>query len=184
MAMRLARAFTGKDKILKINGHFHGWHDYATIAMEPPYDEPVSRGIPRGVRESILSVPFKDVGAIRATLDANSDVAGLIILCNGAGTEYLQQVRDLTRQRGVILIFDEVVTGFRYAPGGCQEYYGVTPDMTTLAKSLAGGLPGGAVAGRADILSLLEFRNDPQWMRFGRIRHPGTYNANPLSAAK
>jgi len=183
MAMRLARAFTGKDKILKIQGHFHGWHDYATIAMEPPYDEPVSRGIPRSVRESILSVPFKDVAAIRATLDANPDVGGLIILCNAAGTEYLQQVRDLTRERGVVLIFDEVVTGFRYAPGGCQEYYGVTPDLTTLAKILAGGLPGGAVAGRADILSLLEFRNDPQWMRFGRIRHPGTYNANPLSAA-
>jgi len=183
MAMRLARAFTGKDKIVKILGHFHGWHDYATIAMEPPYDEPVSRGIPRSVRDSIIGVPFKDVPALRATLDANPDVAALIILCNSAGSEYLQQVRDLTRERGIVLIFDEVVTGFRYAPGGCQEYYGVTPDLTTLAKILAGGLPGGAVAGRADILSLLEFRDDPQWMRFGRIRHPGTYNANPLSAA-
>ncbi len=183
MAMRLARAFTGKDKILKIYGHFHGWHDYATIAMAPPYDEPVSRGIPRAVRDSMVAVPFKDVDAIRAALDANPDVAGLIMLCNGAGTEYLQKVRDLTRERGVILIFDEVVTGFRYAPGGCQEYFGVTPDLTTMAKILAGGLPGGAIGGRADILSLLDFRDDPQWMRFGRINHPGTYNANPLSAA-
>ncbi|HLH74018.1 MAG TPA: aminotransferase class III-fold pyridoxal phosphate-dependent enzyme, partial [Chloroflexota bacterium] len=88
-----------------------------------------------------------------------------------------------TRERGIVLIFDEVVTGFRYAPGGCQEYYGVTPDLTTLAKILAGGLPGGAVAGRADILALFESRDDPQWQRFGRIRHPGTFNANPVSAA-
>lgn len=190
MAMRLARAFTGKEKILKMQGHFHGWHDYATIAMEPPYDEPVSRGIPRAVRETVISVPGHDLDSLRTALDQHPDVAGVILLAGGTGAhergttrEYLQGVRELTRQRGVILIFDEVVTGFRYAPGGCQEYYGVTPDLTTLAKILAGGLPGGAIGGRADILSLLEFRDDPQWMRFGRISHPGTYNANPLSAA-
>ncbi len=183
MAMRLARAFTGKDKILKIQGHFHGWHDYATIAMSPPYDEPISKGIPKAIKETMVAVPFKDVAALRAALDANPDVAGVIMLAGGAGTEYLQQVRDITRERGVILIYDEVVTGFRYAPGGCQEYYGVVPDLTTMAKILAGGLPGGAIGGRADILSLFDFRDDPQWMRFGRINHPGTFNANPLSAA-
>ena len=190
MAMRLARAFTGKDKIVKMQGHFHGWHDYATLGMAPPFDEPVSRGIPKGVREAMIAVAPKDISALRAALDANSDVAAVIMLAGGTGAgeqgttaEYLRQVRELTRERGVILIFDEVVTGFRYAPGGCQEYYGVTPDLTTMAKILAGGLPGGAVAGRADILSLLEFRDDPQWMRFGRISHPGTFNANPLSAA-
>ncbi|HVC35147.1 MAG TPA: aminotransferase class III-fold pyridoxal phosphate-dependent enzyme [Chloroflexota bacterium] len=183
MAMRLARAFTGKDKVLKIQGHFHGWHDYATIAMAPPYDEPVSRGIPRAIKETMVAVPFQDVAALRAALDADPDIAGLIMLAGGAGTDYLRQVREITRERGVILIFDEVVTGFRYAPGGCQEFYGVTPDMTTMAKILAGGLPGGAIGGRADLLSLLEFRDDPQWMRFGRINHPGTFNANPLSAA-
>jgi glutamate-1-semialdehyde 2,1-aminomutase len=184
LAMRLARAFTGKDKIVKIQGHFHGWHDYAAVAMEPPYDEPISRGIPKAVQNTVLSVPFKDVNALRAILDAHHpEVAGLILLAGGAGTEYLQDVRELTRERGIVLIFDEVVTGFRYAPGGCQEYYGVTPDLTTLAKILAGGLPGGAVAGRADILALFESRDDPQWQRFGRIRHPGTFNANPVSAA-
>src|SRR5579884_4193012 len=183
MAMRLARAFTGKDKILKIQGHFHGWHDYATIAMAPPYDEPISKGIPRAIKDTMVAVPFQDIAALRAGLDANPDVAGVIMLAGGAGTEYLQQVRDLTRERGVILIYDEVVTGFRYAPGGCQEYYGVAPDLTTMAKILAGGLPGGAIGGRADILSLFDFRDDPQWMRFGRINHPGTFNANPLSAA-
>jgi glutamate-1-semialdehyde 2,1-aminomutase len=190
MAMRLARAFTGKDKILKIQGHFHGWHDYATIAMAPPYDEPVSRGIPKAIKDTMVAIPYKDLPALTSALDANPDIAGVILLAGGTGgsetgatTEYLRQIREITRQRGVVLIFDEVVTGFRYAPGGCQEYYGVTPDLTTMAKIMAGGLPGGGVAGRADIMSLLEFRDDPQWMRFGRINHPGTYNANPLSAA-
>jgi glutamate-1-semialdehyde 2,1-aminomutase len=190
MALRLARAFTGKDKVLKIQGHFHGWHDYATIAMAPPYDEPSSRGIPKAVQGTMVAIPPRDIAAMRAALDANPDIAAVILLAGGtggaeqqAGGEYLRQIRELTRERGVVLIFDEVVTGFRYAPGGCQEYYGVTPDLTTMAKILAGGLPGGAVAGRADILAMLEFRNDPQWQRFGRVSHPGTYNANPLSAA-
>ena len=139
MAMRLARAFTGKDVIVKMHGHFHGWHDYAALQMAPPYDEPVSVGIPQAVQESVVGVPAGDIAALRAVLDARDDVAGVILLCNGLSTEYLQQVRDLTRERGVILIFDEVVTGFRWAPGGCQEYHGVVPDLTTLAKILAGG---------------------------------------------
>jgi glutamate-1-semialdehyde 2,1-aminomutase len=190
MAMRLARAFTGKEKILKIYGHFHGWHDYATIAMQPPYDEPSSRGVPKAIQETIVAVPFKNLDAMRQALDANPDIGGVIMLCGGTGsaeagatTEYLKQVRELTSQRGIVLIFDEVVTGFRYAPGGCQEYYGVTPDLTTMAKIVAGGLPGGAIGGRSDILAMLEHRNDSQWMRLGRVSHPGTYNANPLSAA-
>jgi glutamate-1-semialdehyde 2,1-aminomutase len=190
MAMRLVRAFTGKEKILKMRGHFHGWHDYATVGMEAPWDEPVSQGIPKGVQDSMVTIPFRDIDALRAALDANPDIGGVITLVGGTTAneqaphvEYLRQVRELTRERGVILIFDEVVTGFRYAPGGCQEYYGVTPDVTTLAKILAGGLPGGAIAGRADVLSSLEFRKDPEWMRHKRVRHPGTYNANPLSAA-
>jgi len=190
MALRLARAFTGKEKVLKMYGHFHGWHDYATIAMQPPYDEPSSRGIPKAIQETIVPVAFKDIGAMRAALDANPDIGCVITLCGGTGSaeagataDYLRQVRELTRERGIVLIFDEVVTGFRYAPGGCQEYYGITPDLTTMAKIVAGGLPGGAIGGRADILSLFDFRNDAQWMRLGRVSHPGTYNANPISAA-
>lgn len=190
MAMRLARAFTGKEKILKMRGHFHGWHDYATIGMQAPWDEPISTGIPKAVQDTIVTIPYRDIDAMRTALDANPDIGGVITLLGGTTpneqgsvVEYLKQVRQLTRERGIVLIFDEVVTGFRYAPGGCQEYYGVTPDLTTMAKILAGGLPGGAIAGRADIFSLFEFRDDPQWMRHGRIQHPGTYNANPLSAA-
>lgn len=183
MAMRLARAFTGKDVICKAQGAFHGWHDYATMAMLPPYDEPISAGIPRGVRDSMVSVPAGDIEALRAMLDSRDDIAAVILIADGAGTPYLQAARDLTAARGVLLIFDEVVTGFRYAPGGAQEYYGVTPDLTTLAKILAGGLPGGAVVGRADVLELFLQSDDDEWVRKHRVPHPGTYNGNPLSAA-
>src|SRR5919202_4929029 len=115
--MRLARAVTGKEVICKLQGHFHGWHDYATIAMEPPYDEPVSRGIPKEIQQTMRAVPPGDVAALEAALEPG-DVAGVILLCNGLGSEYLSQVREIPRRHGVVLIFDEVVTGFRYAPGG------------------------------------------------------------------
>lgn len=183
MAMRLARAHTGLDKIAKIRGHFHGWHDYATVAMLPPYDEPIAAGVPKATAGTIVGVPPLDVGALRDAFDRNPDIAGVILIPGGCGHDYLQAVNDLAHDRGALVIYDEVVTGFRYAPGGCQEYYGVTPDLTTLAKILAGGLPGGAVVGRADVLARLEFRDDPDWLRFDRIPHPGTFNANPLSAA-
>jgi glutamate-1-semialdehyde 2,1-aminomutase len=184
MAMRLARAHTGKNKIVKIQGGFHGWHDFATVAMQPPYDVPLSKGVPAAVAGTVLAAPPGDAPAIERLIVEDGDVAGVILIAGGAGQEYLQAVREITRRHGVVLIYDEVVTGFRYAPGGAQEYYGVTPDMTTLAKILAGGLPGAAVAARRDILSLFDLRDDdPQWSRFGRIHHPGTFNANPLSAA-
>ena len=183
MAMRMARAFTGRDKIMKIQGHFHGWHDYATIAMTPPYDEPVSVGIPTATASTIIAVPPMSVDAMRAAFDRHPDIAGVILIAGGCGHDYLQAVNDLAHERGAVTIYDEVVTGFRYAPGGCQEYYGVTPDMTTLAKILAGGFPGGAIGARADIMRAIEFRDDPSWMRFGRIPRPGTFNANPVSAA-
>src|SRR5579884_859917 len=182
MAMRLARAFTGKDVIVKMRGHFHGWHDYATVGMSEPWDVPSSNGIPLKVRETMRAIPAKDVAALEEALRPG-DVAGVILLQNGLSTEYLQQVRDITRKAGVVLIFDEVITGFRYAPGGAQEYFGVTPDLTTHAKILAGGYPGGSVSGRADIMAMLEHRDDPDWQRNKRIAHPGTFNANPVSAA-
>lgn len=182
MAMRLARAFTGKDVIVKMQGHFHGWHDYATVGMSEPWDVPSSSGVPAAVQSTIRAIPSNDVAALEAAL-APGDVAGVILLQNGLTTGYLQKVRDICTRAGVVLTFDEVVTGFRYAPGGAQEYFGVTPDLTTLAKILAGGYPGGAVCGRADILAMLEHRDDPEWQRRKRISHPGTFNANPVSAA-
>jgi len=183
MAIRLARAHTRRDKVMKIRGHFHGWHDYATIAMEPPYDEPISRGVPKALASTVVHVSPMDLPALEAAFAADPDIAGVILIAGGCGHDYLQAVNDIAHLHGAVTIYDEVVTGFRYAPGGCQEYYGVTPDMTTLAKILAGGFPGGAVVGRAEIIDILEFRDDPTWMRHGRIRHPGTLNANPVSAA-
>jgi glutamate-1-semialdehyde 2,1-aminomutase len=182
MALRLARAFTGKEVVVKMRGHFHGWHDYATIGMSEPWDVPSSNGVPIGVQESMRAIPSNDIEALRAAL-APGDVAAVIMLLNGLSTSYIQQVRDLTRDEGVVLIFDEVVTGFRYAPGGAQEYFGVTPDLTTHAKILAGGYPGGSVSGRADVMDMLDHRPDEEWQRYKRVSHPGTFNANPVSAA-
>jgi glutamate-1-semialdehyde 2,1-aminomutase len=183
MAMRMARAVTGKDVICKMQGHFHGWHDYATMAMQPPYNEPIAAGVPKALWDTIVSVPSRDIAALTALLDSRDDIAAVILIADQLGTEYLQAVRDLCSARDVILIFDEVVTGFRYAPGGAQEYYGVTPDLTTLAKILAGGLNGGAVAGKADLFARFLQSDDADWVRHQRIPHPGTYNANPLSSA-
>jgi glutamate-1-semialdehyde 2,1-aminomutase len=182
MAIRLARAYTGKDVIVKMRGHFHGWHDYATVGMSEPWDVPSSAGIPEAVQGTIRAIPSNDIAALESAL-APGDVAGVILLQNGLSTEYLQQVRDICTREGVVLTFDEVVTGFRYAPGGAQEHFGVTPDLTTLAKILAGGYPGGAVCGSSDVMAMLEHRDDPDWQRHKRISHPGTFNANPVSAA-
>ncbi|MGI8854155.1 MAG: aspartate aminotransferase family protein, partial [Thermomicrobiales bacterium] len=142
LAMRMARAVAGKDVICKVQGAFHGWHDYATMAMAPPYNEPIAAGVPEALVRTIVSVPPRDIGALAQMVNSRDDIASIILIADQAGAEYLQAVRDLCDARGIILIFDEVVTGFRYAPGGAQEYYGVLPDLTTMAKILAGGLPG------------------------------------------
>jgi glutamate-1-semialdehyde 2,1-aminomutase len=117
------------------------------------------------------------------------DVAAVILEPAGgqAGTTplvpgFLQEIRTQATRRNVVLIFDEVITGFRYAPGGAQAYFGVTPDLTTFAKILAGGLPGGAVAGKREIMQLMAHRGDPSWDRTERVAQQGTFNANPLSA--
>ncbi len=190
LALRLARAHTGKPKVVKFEGHFHGWHDYALAGVKPPYDVPLSSGIPGESLAQVLLCPPNDLAALDTLLAGRQDVAAVILEPGGgsSGTiptdaAYLQGLRDLTRRHGVVLIFDEVITGFRYAPGGVQQVVGVTPDMTTLAKIIAGGLPGGAVTGQAAILDRLAFGEDPAWNRKERVAHAGTYNANPLSAA-
>jgi glutamate-1-semialdehyde 2,1-aminomutase len=190
LALRLARAHTGKSKVVKFEGHFHGWHDYAMPGVKPPYDVPMSAGIPDDSLAQVILCPPNDLTALEALLESRQDVAAVILEPGGgsSGTiptdpPYLRDLRELTRRRQVVLIFDEVITGFRYAPGGVQEVVGVTPDMTTLAKILAGGLPGGAVVGRADIMERLAFKEDPGWNRRARVAHAGTYNANPLAAA-
>ncbi len=190
MAIRLARAHTGRPKLLKLHGHFHGWHDAVTKAQSPPYDDRHVPGVPEAVSGQTVSAPADVLSVERAFEEHAGEVAALILEPSGAGYAaaplpegFLDQVRELTRAHGALLIFDEVVTGFRWAPGGAQELYGVYPDLTTLAKVLAGGLPGGAVAGPNAIMGLLERDEDTRLDGARRVVHQGTFNANPLSAA-
>ncbi len=191
LAMRDARAFTGRDKIIRFAGHFHGWHDYAMAGYQPPFDTPTSIGVPRAVSDSMLVAYPNNIESVRQLLDAYPNQVAAVILEPGGGSnaiiptdrQFLQQLRELTRQRGVVLIFDEVITGFRYSPGGAQQVYGVTPDVTTLAKIVAGGLPGGAVVGKREVLDVQTFKGELHRDRFERVLQQGTFNANPLSAA-
>jgi len=184
MALRLARIFTGKPKVLKFAGHFHGWHDFVIPAADAPYDAAIP-GILPGVRTETVVLPPNDPVAVERALASDPEIGCVILEPTGGhfGTvpirgEFLAALRELTQSYQRLLIFDEVITGFRVHPGGAQGLYGVTPDLTTLAKVLAGGLPGGCLAGRADILAHLDFRSGK-----AKMKHPGTFNGNPLSAA-
>jgi glutamate-1-semialdehyde 2,1-aminomutase len=185
MALRLARAYTGKRRVVKFAGHFHGWHEGLEVGVQPPYDAGPEPGQMQETVEAVALCPPNDLAAARAALAAG-DVAAIILEPTGGHfgavpitAGFLEALRAETSQAGVLLIFDEVVTGFRVAPGGAQALFGVMPDLSTFAKVLAGGLPGGAVAGRADILAFLDTKAAGQ----AKIHHPGTFNANPLSAA-
>ena len=188
MALRLARAHTGKNKVIRLQGHFHGWHDHMTSGFNSHHDGTPTRGVLPSVAESIILVPPNDVDCIHERLSSDSDIAALILEPTGSTfgmvplvDGYLSALRELTERYGVLLIFDEVVTGFRVAKGGAQAHYGVMPDLTTLAKILAGGLPGAAVVGSREILAALDF---DAMVAAGKekIQHQGTFNANPISA--
>lgn len=185
LALRLARAYTGRSKVLRFAGHFHGWHDSIAPGADP---EDPHAGLPADLLNQILTVPA-DLNAVADVLASHADVAAVIIEPTGAGFgvlpltgDFLLGLRALTADHDVLLICDEVVTGFRLSPGGAQARAGIAADLTTLAKVLAGGLPGGAVVGREPIMRHLAF-GDAQWNTSAKIRHQGTYNANPLSAA-
>jgi glutamate-1-semialdehyde 2,1-aminomutase len=191
LAVRLARACTGRDKFVKFQGHFHGWYDAMTVGFQAPFEVPTSVGVQQQILQSVV-LAATDLGEVeRIFAEQGSKIACVILEPTGAsyGTiplpiGFLGGLREITQRYGALLIYDEIVTGFRYSPGGVQQVSGVVPDMTTLAKILAGGLPGGAVVGREEVMQALEFRpNDPHWNRHHRINHPGTFNANPLSAA-
>jgi glutamate-1-semialdehyde 2,1-aminomutase len=184
LALRLARAFTGRETVVRFYGHYHGWHDL--LARESDTDRPV--GVPAALLGSTI-VLQAELDSLATTLASNPDIAAVILEPTGASygmvpssDAFLRGVRELTAAHNVLLICDEVVTGFRVAPGGAQQRTGVRADLTTLAKVLAGGLPGGAVGGRADVMQHLDF-GDAAWNRDHKIRHNGTFNANPLSAA-
>ncbi|MCZ6871982.1 MAG: aspartate aminotransferase family protein, partial [bacterium] len=188
MALRLARAFTGKAKVIKFAGHFHGWHEGLEVGVSAPYEAVAEPGqLAEAVDNVVLCAP-NDIDAVRQSL-AKHDVAAVILEPTGGhfGTVpiapgFLEQLREATKQADVLLIFDEVVSGFRVSPGGAQSLFGVTPDLATFAKILAGGLPGGAVAGREEVMSYLATKSTPEETRRTKMNHPGTFNANPLSA--
>ncbi len=184
MAIRMARAYTGKSKVIKFVEHFHGWSDYLSVGSAGV------GGIPEETKNTMIVLPPNDIAIVEKAVQDNPDVAAIILEPTGAHMgqipvqpSFLNELRELTERTGVVLIFDEVVTGFRISKGGAQAHYGVTPDMTTMAKILGGGLPGGAVAGKADIINMIQARGDADFDRNRRVAHNGTFNANPLSAA-
>ncbi|HVC04339.1 MAG TPA: aminotransferase class III-fold pyridoxal phosphate-dependent enzyme [Candidatus Acidoferrales bacterium] len=178
LAIRVARVATGRDRVVKLADHFHGWSDVVSPFIDETGATRTPAGVPSAVGALTTVVSSTDVGALQAAL-ADRDVAAVILEPSGAhyGTStldpaYIRAARTACTSTGTLLIFDEVVTGFRVAPGGMQSVLGVKPDLTVLGKIMAGGLPGGAVTGRDDLLELFT----------STIAHAGTYNANPLSA--
>ena len=182
--LRLARAFTGRDKIIKLQGNYHGHADFllvqagsgvATLGL------PDSPGVPRGATQDTLTAPFNDLAAIEMLFNEHgSQIAGLILepVAGNMGLVlpvkgYLAGLHKLCTQHGALLIFDEVMTGFRVAPGGAQEHYGVTPDLTALGKVIGGGLPVGAYAGRREIMQTVA--------PAGPMYQAGTLSGNPLA---
>ena len=188
-AVRLARGFTKRNKILKILGGWHGANTDLMVDVRPPeYIGPESAGLLPDLNKYTRSVQFNDIEGTRKAMDeAGDDFAGMIMEVAVGSTgfilgepEYLNFVREETRRRGAVLIFDEVITGFRLALGGAQEYVGVTPDLTTLGKVLGGGMPVGAIAGRADIMRISSVT--PKRPKMDKVLiGGGTYSCNPLT---
>ncbi len=179
-AIRIARAATGRNRVIKFQGHFHGWLDPLSVGVPGFADAgPASAGQDPCASIAVTVCPWNDLAALTANL--GDDVAAVImepLAVNGGcllpAPGYLEEVRRLTTAAGSVLIFDEVITGFRLAPGGAQERFGVTPDLAIFAKALGSGFPISAVAGRADLMDEVAG---------GRVRHAGTLNANPISVA-
>ena len=193
-AMRLARAFTGRPKIARIEGGYHGTHDYAEVSTHPdvdragPPDAPTAQadsiGTPGWALEQTVVLPFNNPEAAEAIIRREAGGLAAVILepIIGAGgviaatPDYLERLRSVTAELSILLIFDEVIS-LRVAPGGAQELYGVMPDLTTLGKIIGGGLPVAAFGGRADVMELLDPRRQPN------LAQGGTYNGNPLGMA-
>ena len=191
-AVRLARAFTGRERLIKIEATYHGHHDSLMVSVEPPpeligpADHPVavpwSEGVPRAVVDLVSVVPFNDLEVLERTLERRRDEVAAVIVepvmmnCGIVLPDdgYLQGVRDLAHQHGALLIYDEVKTGVTIDPAGATGRFGVVPDLVCLAKAIGGGLPCGAVGGRADVMAMIED---------GRVAQLGTFNGNPLTMA-
>lgn len=189
-AMRLARAFTGRDKILKFEGGYHGMSAEAQMSLAPskltnfPQAVPDSAGIPQSVADQMLIAPFNDLEAVAALMSEHADIAAIIVeplqRIIPAMPGFLQGLRDLCDKHSVLLIFDEIVTGFRLAYGGAQEKYGVTPDICTLGKIIGGGFPLAALGGSAEVMQHFnkEAIGADKW-----LMQLGTLSGNPIAAA-
>ncbi len=185
-AIRVARGYTGRDKIIKFEGCYHGHGDSFLIAAGSgvvTMGSPDSPGVTKGTANDTLTAPYNDLKAVETLIEANpNQIAALIIEpvvgnmgCVLPQPGYLQGLRDLCTKHGIVLIFDEVMTGFRLAPGGAQERFGVTPDMTTLGKIIGGGMPVGAYGGKKEIMDCVS----PQ----GPVYQAGTLSGNPIAMA-
>ena len=190
-AMRTARAYTGKDKILKFEGGFHGMNDYALMSMTPkslldfPQAERDSAGIPKSVEDEMLIAPFNDIETTLKIIESYKDVIGGVIVepfqrLIPPKPGFLQGLREITEHHEIPLIFDEIVTGFRFAYGGAQEYYNVTPDICTLGKAVAGGFPLTAIGGKEEFMNHFDSHKvSPD----GFLTQIGTLSGNPIAAA-
>jgi len=190
-AMRLARAFRRRERVLKFEGGYHGMSDHALMSLAPkqqanfPQAIPDSAGIPARVRDEVIVAPFNDLAAAEALIHAHHDELACVIVeplqrIIPPAPGFLEGLRRITAQYGIILIFDEVVTGFRFAYGGAQEYYGVTPDLCTLGKVIGGGFPLAAIAGRSDIMAHFDRAKVGDE---GFLMQIGTLSGNPIAAA-
>ncbi|MFG1688836.1 aspartate aminotransferase family protein [Nonomuraea sp. NPDC049269] len=189
-AWRLARGFTGRPKILKFEGHYHGWLDPVLYSVHPPLeaagpaDRPAAVPGTAGQPEAadLVVCPWNDLGALSRLMDEHAgQIAAVVtepVLCNTGAIEpdpgYLQGVRELCDSHGSLLIFDEIITGFRLAPGGAQEYLGVSPDLSVFGKAMAGGMQVSALAGRARVMDAISS---------GKVAHAGTFNSQPVGIA-
>ncbi|MGA8492162.1 MAG: aspartate aminotransferase family protein [Terriglobales bacterium] len=193
LALRLARAHTGRTKFLKFEGHYHGWYDPFLVnahghptgqlgTLENPARIPDSEGIPPATFDDVVLAPWNDIPVLERVMQKHGRELAAVITepimanmgCIPPRDGYLQKLRELTQEYGVLLIFDEVVTGFRYAPGGCQQYYGIHPDLSTFGKALGAGFPVGAVAGPRSILDRMRWSER-------MVLHYGTFNGHRLT---
>jgi len=185
-ALRVARGFTGRDKIIKTDGAYHGHADVLLVAAgsgAATLGIPGSGGVPKNVVADTLLVPWNDIDAVAELVEREQDkIAAMIIEpvvgnmgCVPPRPGYLERLREITANAGIVLVFDEVMTGFRVARGGAQERYGVTPDMTTLGKIVGGGMPVGAYGGRRDIMQCVA--------PLGPVYQAGTLSGNPVAVA-
>jgi glutamate-1-semialdehyde 2,1-aminomutase len=183
-ATRLARAFSRTDRIAKFEGGWHGGYDALHVSVKFPFDLPESAGLTEGATRDTVVLPFNELEAVRAKLKEGQVAAIVIEPVLGAGggvpaeKEFLKGLREFCDEKNILLIFDEVITGFRLAPGGAQQYYNVKPDITVLGKILGGGFPVGALCGRTDIMERLDT------LAFKRPEysfHGGTFAANPIT---